>query len=276
MVNSINTNAGSLLALQALSKTSEELRVSQHRITTGLKVNGPEDNPATFAIAQNLRAEIAGITAVKTSLSLGAATVDVAIDGATAVSDLLTEMKAKAVQASQSGLDASTQTTLHEEFTALRSQIVTVVGTSDFNSKNLIENGATSHNVLASVEGSVITVSAQAIDATTLLVHTSSLTNAAQAGTAVTQVSQAIVTVSNALAELGTAAKRVDIQQDFTGELIDVLKEGVGALVDANLAEEAALIEALRIKEQLGVQALSIANGAPRAILGLFAVNRAN
>ena len=275
MVVSINTNAGQLLALQALSRTSAQLRVATERVTTGLKVNGPEDNPAVFAIAQNLRGEIAGVTAVKTALSLGAATVDVAIDGATAVSDLLTEMKAKAVQASQGGLDAATQTALHEEFTALRSQIVTIVGTADFNNKNLIESGATAHNVLSSVEGSAITVSAQPIDSTTLVIHTASLTDATQAGTAVTAVSQAIVTVSSALTALGTAAKRIDIQQEFTGKLVDVLKEGVGALVDADLAEETALIEALQIKEQLGVQALSIANGAPNAILQLFAANNA-
>jgi flagellin len=53
------------------------------------------------------------------------------------------------------------------------------------------------------------------------------------------------------------------------------LKEGVGNLVDADLAEETALLEALQIKEQLGVQALSIANGAPQAILNLFLATNA-
>ncbi len=270
MVISVNTNPGAMLALQALRATSSQLAVSQLRITTGLKVNGPKDDPATFAIAQNLRAEIASVTAVKTTLSLGKSTVDVAIDGATAVSDLLIEMKAKAVQASQTGLDATTQDALQQEFTGLRSQIATVVGTADFNNKNLIESGATNLNILGSVDGSVIVVTAQSIDTTTLIIHTTALTDATQAATAVTAVSQAIVTVTNALTSLGSASRRVEITQDFTGKLVDVLKEGVGNLVDADLAEESALIEALQIKEQLGVQALSIANGAPRAILNLF------
>ena len=273
MVISVNTNAGQLLAIQALNRTSKQLQVSQLRITTGLKVNGPQDDPATFAIAQNLRGEIAGITAVKTALSLGAATVNVAIDGATAVSDLLIEMKAQAVQASQSGLDAETQDALHQEFTALRSQIVTVVGTADFNGKNLIESGASALNILSTADGSTITVSAQPLDTTTLAIHTASLADATAAGTALTAVSAAIVTVSASLTALGSAATRVEIQQDFTTQLVDVLKTGVGNLVDADLAEETAQIEALQIKEQLGVQALSIANGAPQALLNLFALN---
>ena len=224
--NPLNTNAGAMLALQALRKTSGQLAVSTLRITTGLKVNGPQDDPATFAIAQNLRAEIASVAAVRTTLSLGQSTVDVAIDGATAVSDLLTEMKARAVQGSQSGLDATTQDSLQQDFTALRNQIVTVVGTADFNNKNLIESGATNLNILSSVEGSVIVVSAQSIDTTTLVIHTAALTDATQAGTAVTAISQAIVTVSSALSSLGAAAKRVEITQDFTSKLVGHFEGG--------------------------------------------------
>ena len=273
MVISVNTNASQLLALQALNATSRAMSVAQLRITTGLKVNGPQDNPAAFAIAQNLRGQIAGITAVKTALSLGDATVNVAIEGATAVSDLLIEMKAKAVEATQSGLDAASQTALNEEFTSLRSQIVLVVGTADFNGKNLIESGATNFNVLSSVNGSVITVSARPIDITTLGIQTASLTNSSVAVTALAAVSTAISTVSSALTALGTAAKRIEIQQDFTGNLVDVLKEGVGNLVDADLAAETATVQALQIKTLLGVQALSIANSAPAAIAALLQAN---
>ena len=270
MVNSINTNAGSLLALQALSKTSEELRVSQHRITTGLKVNGPEDNPATFAIAQNMRGDIAGMNAVKTNLAIGQSITSVAIDAGKAVADLLTQMKAKAVQGSQAGLDTSSYTALNQEFTALRAQIESIVATAEFNGKNLINSAASNLSVLSTVEGSTIVVTKQAIDATTLAVHTAALTDATVAATALTAVSQAIITVSNALASLGSGAKRVDIQADFTGKLQDILKQGVGNLVDADLAEESANLQALQIKQQLGVQALAIANAGPTSILALF------
>ena len=66
------------------------------------------------------------------------------------------------------------------------------------------------------------------------------------------------------------AARRLEIQSDFTTQLVDVLKEGVGNLVDADLAAESAQVEALGIRQQLGIAALSIANGAPGAILSLF------
>src|SRR3546814_673782 len=98
MTLSVNTNAGAAIALQSLNLTTRSLERTQLNISTGLKVNGPKDDASTFAIAQNLRGEVAGLNAVKTALANGEATVNVAIDAGTSVSDLLTETKAKVVQ----------------------------------------------------------------------------------------------------------------------------------------------------------------------------------
>jgi len=270
MVMSINTNAGAMIALQSLNATNRDLDRTQLRVTTGLRVNGPKDDAATYAIAQNMRGDIAGMTAVKTTLALGQSIVNVAIDAGKAISELLIEMKAKAVQASQEGLDTDSYTALNNEFTSLRAQIEAIIATAEFNGKNLITSAATDLKVLSTVDGSIITVTKQAIDATTLKIQTAALTDATVAATALLAISTAIVTVSNALASFGSSAKRVDIQADFTGKLMDILKQGVGNLVDADLAEESASLQALQIKQQLGVQALSIANAAPQVILNLF------
>ncbi|HJM48215.1 MAG TPA: flagellin [Alphaproteobacteria bacterium] len=270
MAMSVNTNAGAMIALQNLSKTNKGLETTQLRVTTGLKVNGPKDDAATFAIAQNMRGDIAGMQAVKLALSMGEATVNVAISAGKAVSDLLIEMKAKVVQANQAGLDTDSMTALNNEFTSLRAQLDTVVLSAEFNGKNLITSGATALAVLSTVEGSTIAVSQQIIDATTLDVQSSSLTDTTDAGTALTQIDTAMVTVSNALASLGSSAKRVEIQGEFMVQLVDILKQGVGNLVDADLAEESANLQSLQIKQQLGVQALSIANAGPQSILRLF------
>jgi flagellin len=265
---SINTNSGAMAALQNLSKTSQSLETTQLRITTGLRVNGPKDDAATFAIAQNMRGDIAGMNAVKTALSMGEATVNVAISAGQAVSDLLTEMKAKVVQANQAGLDTDSKDALQNEFTSLRNQLTTIVETAEFNGKNLITSSASALSVLSTVEGSTISVAAQELNTSSIGVSTSELSTGASQ--ALEDVDTAIVTVSNALASLGSSAKRVEIQAEFTVQLVDILKQGVGNLVDADLAEESAALQSLQIKQQLGVQALSIANAGPTSILALF------
>ena len=69
---------------------------------------------------------------------------------------------------------------------------------------------------------------------------------------------------------MGSSAKRIEIQAEFSSKLIDILREGVGSLVDADLAKESATLQALQIQQQLGVQSLAIANAGPSIILNLF------
>ncbi len=95
MVFSVNTNQGAFVALQNLTRTIKDLELTQLHVTTGLKVNGPKDDAATFAIAQNQRGDIAGFLAVKTALASGEASVGVAVEAAKSISDLLIEMKQK-------------------------------------------------------------------------------------------------------------------------------------------------------------------------------------
>lgn len=267
---SVNTNVGAMVALQQLNKTQRLLETTQLRITTGLKINGPKDDASTYAIAQRMRGDIAGMNAVKVALATGDSTVNTAISGGKAIADLLTEMKAKVVQANQAGLDSQSRTALHNDFKALRDQLATIVQTAEFNKTNLIKQSATTLKVLSTVGGSTITVSAQKMDTTTLAINTSSLTSSSGASSALTAIDTAITKVTDALAALGSAAKRIEVQSSFTSTLVDILKQGVGNLVDADLAEESANLQALQIKQQLGVNSLAIANAGPQSILGLF------
>jgi hypothetical protein len=61
-----------------------------------------------------MRGDVAGLNSVKTALSNGEAVVNTAIKAGQSVADLLTEMKAKVVQANQAGLDAASLLALQE------------------------------------------------------------------------------------------------------------------------------------------------------------------
>src|ERR1700704_2723591 len=98
---SVNTNTGAMIALQYLNKTSEELMVSQTHINTGLKVATAKDDGATFAIAQNMRGNVTGYQAVSDSLRRGVSAVDVSLSAGQSISDLLNELKAKALPAAE-------------------------------------------------------------------------------------------------------------------------------------------------------------------------------
>ena len=153
-MNSVNTNVGAMVALQNLNVTNSQLAIVQDRINTGKKVNSAKDNGAIWAIAQSQRAEIGALNAVKDSLQRGQSVADVAIAAGETVSDLLLQMKEKALAAADVSQSATSRTALNEDFKALRDQLAKVVTNASFNGKNLLATGATSVEALANGAGS--------------------------------------------------------------------------------------------------------------------------
>ena len=272
--NSVNTNVGAMVALQNLNATNMELSQTQSRINTGKRVASAKDNGAIWAIAQTQRGTSQALNAVKDSLDRGSSTIDVAIAAGESVSDLLLQMKEKALAASDSTLDTTSRSALNEDFKALRDQIAKVVSNADFNGSNLIKTGATAIAALANADGtSKITVAAEimALGGSIVTVAAAGSIGTATLATAmITTVSTSITNTGAALARLGTKSKAYASHLTFVGKLQDSLDGGVGNLVDADLAKESAKLQALQTKQQLGIQALSIANSSSQSLLSLF------
>ena len=285
MPNSVNTNVGAMVALQNLNSTNADLMTVQNRINTGKKIASAKDNGAIWAIAQNQRATSGSLNAVKDSLQRSQSTVDVAIAGGEAVSDLLLQMKEKALAASDSSLDTASRVALNEDFQALRDQIGKSVANATFNGVNMIDSNAS---------GGAITIAALANDTgsskLTVVAQDMSLGNTIMGGTAgtggldanstigtqstatamIATIGTAIGAVSTALSKLGTGSKSIGAHLTFINKLQDSIDAGVGNLVDADLAKESARLTSLQTKQQLGVQALSIANSSSSGLLSLF------
>ena len=183
---------------------------------------------------------------------------------------MLIQAKAKAVQASQEGLDSASRQALEAEFTQLTAQIQTVVNTADFNGTNLIEAGAAGLNVLSGEGGETIAVAATDLSTTGLGIDSLSLLSAGGAASAVTALEAALKSTTTAQAGFGAAANRLENQSEFNITLSNSIKTGVGNLVDADLSAESAKLLAAEVKQRLGLLSLSIANSAPRSISSLF------
>ena len=277
--NSVNTNVGAMIALQNLNATNADLAMTQTRINTGKKVSSAKDNGAVWAIAQNQRATSGSLNAVKDSLQRSQSTVDVAMAAGETVSDLLVQMKEKALAASDSSLDQASRDALNEDFTSLRDQIGKAVKNATFNGVNMLDGtmvgGATTIAALADDTGSSkLTVQAEDMSLggpiITALTTTTTIGTQTSAIAMITGISSAIANVSTALSKLGTGSKSLSSHLTFIGKLQDSIDAGIGNLVDADLAKESAKLTALQTKQQLGVQALSIANQMPQTIMSLF------
>jgi flagellin len=273
-LNSVNTNSGALIALESLDATNSALNTTQNRISTGLKVASATDNGATWAVAQNIRSTIGALGSVTDSLNRGISVADVAVSAGQTISDLLNQMKAKALAATDTSATATDITNYANDFTALRNQIAKIVSTSDFNGVNMIKTGGSAVMALASASGSVkVTVAAVNLGlggGTVTVTAGSTFTSNATASAVLALVNTSITNVNAAVAKLGTGVNALNSQLSFVQTQSDTLTTGVGNLVDADVAKESANLTALQTKQQLGAQALSIANSSSSILLSLF------
>jgi flagellin len=271
---SVNTNNGANIALQYLTATQGQLDKVQSAINSGMKVATARDDGAIYAIAQNQRGAVAGYSSVINSINNGTSAIDVALSAGQSISDLLIQLKAKALAAADSSLDTASRQALNANFVALRDQITTIVKNAVFNGFNLVDGSTTQITALASSDGTRrITTAAQNMKLSGTIVtirSTNTLSTQARASALVATIQTSLTNVNAALAKLSSGAAKFSIQSTFAQKLSDTLTAGIGNLVDANMAQESALLQSLQVKQQLGVQALSIANQGPQTILSLF------
>ncbi|QAY75857.1 flagellin [Sphingosinicella sp. BN140058] len=286
MAFSVNTNTGAMAALQSLNATNKGLDQVQSRINTGLKVSSTKDDSASYTIAQTLRGDQGGLQAVSSSLSRAKSVTDVAVAGAESISDIVNQMKQKAKQASDDGIDSESRIAINKDFEALRDQIKTIVDSSTFNGTNLLKASGGTVTALKSIidaDSASGTYTPDQLSVSNLeldlgksggtfekLTTGSKIDTAADAKTMVANLEIIGKNLNGKLSTLGAASRAIDAQASYTSKLSDVVESGIGSLVDADLAKESARLQGLQVKQQLGVQALSIANQAPQSITSLF------
>lgn len=275
MTLSVNTNQPALIALQNLNRTNDDMQSVQTRINTGLSISTAKDNAAVWSIAQEQRADMSALGAVKMSLDRATSIADVALAAGESVSDLLKLMREKVVAAKDTSLTTTSRQSLNADFQGILKNLTQVLTSAVFDGANLLDGSqAADMTFLADADAAqAITLSLQNLSlggTINTLQPTDDILTPANATAVLANLDTTMSAVNQAVGAIGTQAKQIDAHHSFVSKLTDVLETGVGNLVDADLAKESARLQALQVKQQLGAQALSIANGAPQIILSLF------
>jgi len=294
-MSSILTNTSAMSALQTLRSINNSMETTQDRISSGMRVGAAKDNAAYWSIATTMRSDNAALSAVQDAMGLGAAKVDVAYSGVEAAIDVVKEIKAKLVTATEQGVDKAK---VQEEITQLQDQLKSIGASATFNGENWLAGGASDATVVTgfvrSGSGATATVKVTtasydastnslfgAYNATTGEVDASSgilkdvlaidlSGTGADVADFLDDVETALTSMQTVGSTLGSLSKRISLQEDFAQKLSDAIDKGVGRLVDADMNEESTRLKALQTQQQLAIQSLSIANSNSQNILSLF------
>ena len=177
-MSSILTNTNAMAALSTLRSISSGMEDTQARISSGLRVGSASDNAAYWSIATTMRSDNMALSAVSDALGLGAAKVDTAYAGMDSAIEVVKEIKAKLVAATEDGIDKAK---VQEEITQLKEQLTSIAQAASFSGENWLQSDlgtATTKTVVASfVRGDDGSVSVKkvnyALDGSNVLFDTS-------------------------------------------------------------------------------------------------------
>ncbi|MFC5756465.1 MULTISPECIES: flagellin N-terminal helical domain-containing protein [unclassified Rhizobium] len=309
-MTSIITNNAAMAALQTLRAVNDSLKDTQGRVSSGYRIDKAADNAAYWSIATTMRSDNKALSAVSDALGLGAAKVDTAYTAMDNAIDVVTEIKAKIVAATEKGVD---KTKIQEEIDQLQEQLVSIAQSASFSGENWVAGASGTKSVVSSFvrDGSnavSVKMTDYVLDAGTLgnvlfgmntngtIQTTSGIIGTAFNGTygnvsivmpsiyaldltnftqgqldaALSGVELVLQAMTNAGSQLGSISTRIQLQENFVSALSDSIDSGIGRLVDADMEEESSKLSALQTQQQLAIQSLSIANSSAQNILTLF------
>jgi flagellin len=138
-MTSILTNTAAMAALQTLRAIDDSMETTQGRVSSGLRVGEAADNAAYWSIATTMRSDNMALSAVQDALGLGAAKVDTAYAAMESAIDVVKEIKAKVVAATEEGVDKAK---IQEEIDQLQEQLMSIAQSASFSGENWVAGGA--------------------------------------------------------------------------------------------------------------------------------------
>ena len=139
-MTSILTNVAAMAALSTLRSIDGSMEDTQARVSSGLRVGEASDNAAYWSIATTMRSDNMALSAVQDALGLGAAKVDTAYAGMESAIEVIKEIKAKLVAASEDGVDKDK---IQEEISQLQDQLVSISEAASFSGENWLQTDLT-------------------------------------------------------------------------------------------------------------------------------------
>ncbi|OUX30277.1 MAG: hypothetical protein CBE16_03145 [Rhodospirillaceae bacterium TMED256] len=260
--------------LLTLQRTADQIANTQTRLSTGLRVNSAIDDASAFFTAKALGNNAKDFDALKSNIDLAISTIQSAIDGIDAITELVNQAKGLASNAKATG-DTNERSTLAVQFNELLGQIDTIANDSSFNGTNLLQ--ATPDNLAVEFNtDNTSNLTITGLDSTTAStgINIASATNdfadVTAIDTALTAISTALSTLRSNASTLGSRNTILATRLDFTENLVNTLEGGEGKLTLADLNAESANLLALQTRQQLGINSLALAAQSERSILALF------
>ena len=271
----INTNTTASAASRNLANSTSLLSKSLARLSSGSKINSPEDDAAGLAQSIKFDAQINRNNAVRANVGNAVSfvqTQDGFLQKVQKGLDRMSELSVLSQDITKTDVDRSNYSV---EFTQLQSYI-SDIGTKNFNGVTLFATAGEA--VTIDSEASKFTMNAVDMTSATVTTGLANIYNAtsstigttASAASALSNIQTAIQNLADMRAKVGANIQRLNMTDDQVNILNENLSAANSRIKDVDVAEESTRFARANILVQSGTAMLAQANMLPASALQLI------
>jgi flagellin len=281
----IRTNVESIHAQGQLTETTNKLRTSYARLSSGLRITRAADDAAGLAIAEQLKADARIASVAIRNANDGISLIAITDGAMNELTNVLVRMGELAEQSANGVYSTVQRSALQLEFGALGSELQRIADTTVFNGVSLLNgnasvvlqvglNGASTAQVsYSSVDATLTALGLAATGSSALIYSINDTTNVAAqlaSRSALDAVKVAINSLTRARGTLGAAESRLNVAIENLQVARENFQAAESRIRDVDVAFEAAELTRLNVLQQAAVAMLAQANQQPQLALQLL------
>jgi len=138
----INTNVAALNSYNQLKNTQNNLSKSLSRLSSGKRINGAADDAAGLAISEKMKSQTRGLAQAQRNAQDGISMIQTAEGALKESHSILQRMRELAVQSSNDTNTDADRAEIQKEVEQLTTELDRIGNTTEFNTKKLVNGGA--------------------------------------------------------------------------------------------------------------------------------------
>lgn len=266
----INTNMMSLNSQRALNGSQSSMQTSVERLSSGLRINRAKDDAAGLAITERITAQIRGLNQAMRNANDGISMLQTTEGAMDEIANALQRMRELAVQAANGTVNTTDKGSLHQEFSALATEIGRITTATEFNGTKLLTGSATVTLQVGYKDASDNQITITMANISNLTALGDNISTAGGATGALAKLDADLDTLSSARATLGAVQNRLESTVRNIANVVENQSAARSRIRDADFAVETANLTRTQILQQAGTAMLAQANAIPQNVLQLL------
>ena len=288
---SINTNAASMAAVNAINKSNASLSQSMERLATGNRINSSADDAAGKQIANRLTAQSDGMAVAQRNIADATAMLQTADGTFDEMNDILGRMKDLATQAANGTYSDDDRAAMQSEFDELGQEMSDMMQNTTYGGTNLFNKSAS--GLFTQASGVTFQVGSEATDQMTVNISSqvdaltkslsalsasfaddfgtdgtgggtgasgSELMSSASATAAIDSIQSVMSDVGKIQSTLGASINRLNDTANNLQSMQDNTNVAIGNIMDTDYATEASNMSKEQVLMQTSITMLKQSN----------------